>query len=337
MINNTINKLIEFQKPNGEFKTYAIDCQGESFYIGESPFATAHILCLLYEVNDNRLELLKEKGLEFLESLDTSKLGLYKYWYKNTFGTAFANLPFDLDDTAMVNQVLSLYNRKTVDPDLLIRNVDEKGLLYTWWKPKPKFLFKHFFSNAKALFDHYKSYLVFVFKQNGHNMAEYNDSELIVRLNVYTLLEMLDTDYSLNEEKIPVEHNEVAEVVDESLHYMNEAMYYYALSTFVKYTDKVEVTFKKRLQETLGNLILEMQSKREDDFSSNVLLLLNSIHNLRKLNSSEIKVLEKFIIDENRKEEKIMICVGNKKFENYHQYYAPAFNYALMLRLSHYL
>jgi hypothetical protein len=168
-------------------------------------------------------------------------------------------------------------------------------------------------------------------------MAEYNDSELIVRLNVYTLLEMLNVDYNLKEKKIPIEPYEVHSALNHSLHYINESMYYFALSAFLKYLNSEKEVWVKSLIESLSFVIQEKYAANTTEKSLNILLLLNSLHNLRPLNSEEINTLKTLVNSHSNFEEPIMICVGNKNFKNYHQYYTPAFNYALLLSLSHYL
>lgn len=330
-VNTFIDWLIESQEPSGEFKTYAIDCDGNSFYIGESPFATAHVLCMLHDINNEALEPLKKKGIQFLQNLDTHNLGLYKFWYKNTFGTAFANLPFDLDDTAVVNQALHLYGKPIINPRLISKNTNKDGKLFTWWKPSLQFLLKNGLKNGKALFEHYKSYLVFLARQNGQNMAEYNDSELTVRLNIYTLFEMLNTPYQLNEVNIPTQPNEVMELLDESLHYMNPSIYYYALSNFCKYSNKVD---SQKLIVDLSGMIKEYDEIYQGN-SSDICLLLLSLSNLRSLNSEEVSKFYDNIEKYNNNKSNIMICVGNKKFANYHQYYSPAFSLAVFASLLH--
>jgi hypothetical protein len=51
------------------------------------------------------------------------------------------------------------------------------------------------------------------------------------------------------------------------------------------------------------------------------------------LTADEMNLVLKKIEEGTWEQTPILYCVGNKKFSNYHQYYSPSMNYAVVLRL----
>src|SRR5690348_16050324 len=88
-----ISELITGQKTSGEFETFAQTRDGKNFYIGESPFVTAHIIYLLHGIEDDRIKEIIRRAIAFLENIDFTGKRIYKYWYLNAKGTAYQFLP----------------------------------------------------------------------------------------------------------------------------------------------------------------------------------------------------------------------------------------------------
>jgi hypothetical protein len=329
VFSDAVLKLKSFQQ-NGEFNTYAINTEGNVFYIGESPFITSHIICLLAESKSSEVQKIIHDSVRFIKKLCDNKFNLYKFWYKNTFGTAFARLPYDMDDTAMALQVLCLTdNNQKFNLSFIKQNVDENNRILTWWRPDLKTIISNL-TEIMVFLKHYSSYLIFKKNKDGLTMADYNDSELIVRLNNYTLFEILKQDYTFNENHIPVELEEVRNELACSLHYMNETVYFYTISRYHYYSKKLSEVQVNKLIESIQALINLLRLKGEK--LADILLLYVCLVMLDEIETFYDEI-HQFIVNNKFDECSIMVCVGNKKFDNYHQYFSFAFTYAAIVFL----
>ncbi len=324
-----INALAKAQKPNGEFETFAATTDGHYFYIGESPFATAHISYLLFDVVDEEAKRIVDKSVSFFEQIDSTEERIYKYWYGHTTGTSFPLLPFDLDDTSVVNQTLALQKRKTVDISILMNNRSSRKLFYTWLKPSLKTVVKH--PNLTYVFaEYFKMYPIFFKNSDGLYMAEYNDSEIIVRMNVYIMLAIMGKDVSVADNYFPFAIEDVERELQSSLHYNNAAMYYLTLAKFQRHTSY----FK---QERVDELALQIRAyiKQLEDGGSfaNETALYLSLLFIGKLTAADEQNYLSLFQNSNSENAPFKICVGNKKFKEYHEYCSVDFKMAMAVKL----
>ena len=324
-----INTLAKAQKPNGEFETFAATTDGHYFYIGESPFATAHISYLLNDIVDEHAKRIVDKSVSFFEQIDSTEERIYKYWYGHTTGTSFPLLPFDLDDTSVVNQTLALQKRKTVDFTILMNNRSSRKLFYTWLKPSLKTVVKY--PNLTHVFaEYFKMYPIFLKNSDGLYMAEYNDSEIIVRMNVYIMLALMGKDISIADNYFPFAIADVQQELKSSLHYNNAAMYYLTLAKFQRHTSY----FK---QERVDKMALQIrayikQLEGADSFA-NITALYLSLLFIGKLTPADEQDYLAVIKNSNFENATFKICVGNKKFKEYHEYCSVEFTMAMAVRL----
>ena len=326
-----ISTLLSKQKGSGEFELFASTGDGKKFYIGESPFLTAHIIYHLHEVEDLTVQAIVGKALDFLEKIDYTGKRVYKFWYKNVVGTDFPFLPFDLDDTAVVNQVLSLYKRNSVNNDVLLNNRSKDKLFYTWLKPSFKTMMRS--PSYLLLFAEYvKSYRIFLKNANNLKMAEFDDSEIIVRMNVYIMMAINGYTAPIIEENFPFKYDDVKKELTNSLHYNNPSMYYLTIAKFQKHSNFLNT-------EQLEYLAEEIRENISSDVSilnrniANLSVLYLSLGLLDKLNLNDavdfIKKFQSATIEDSHFE----VCVGNKKFNNYHTYTSGDFTIAVIIRL----
>ena len=131
-----IDYLLKRQSPNGEFKS--LECyplMGDPIvwkYAKPSPFVHANILYGLLHSNDNRANVILEKGADFLLSRMEYN-GFWRFWQ---IEQGINNVPLDLDDSSISSFVLqklgkaSLSNRK-----LISSNTHRNGYFKTWLSP----------------------------------------------------------------------------------------------------------------------------------------------------------------------------------------------------------
>jgi hypothetical protein len=321
-----ISILLAGQHPGGEFQTFALTRQGEKFYIGESPFVTAHILYLLHGIEDEQLRYIIQKSINFLEKIDYTGKRIYKYWYQMTAGTAYPVLPFDLDDTAVVNHALILNKRKSIDARVILNNTDNNGFFYTWLKPSLKTIIQ----DASFFFvfmEYIKSYRVFLTNNDGLVMAEYNDSEIIVRMNVYIMLALMGDVKHITDKSFPVQLEEINKELSSSLHYNNVAMYYLTLSKFQKHTSFFG-------EHDLIKLSTAMRAYLKTAESTNnvpdTIALYLSLAYIGKLNFDDANNFLRKATDINWQHAgAFKVCIGNKKFKDYHEYCSYEFTIAM--------
>jgi hypothetical protein len=324
-----INALAKAQKPNGEFETFAATTDGHYFYIGESPFATAHISYLLNDVVDEEAKRIVDKSVSFFEQIDSTEERIYKYWYGNTTGTSFPLLPFDLDDTSVVNQTLALQKRKTVDVSILMNNRSSKNLFYTWLKPSLRTTVKH--PNLAHVFaEYFKMYPIFLKNSDGLYMAEYNDSEIIVRMNIYIMQSLMGKDVSVADTYFPFAIADVERELQSSLHYNNAAMYYLTLAKFQRHTSYFK---KERVDELALQIRANIKQLEGADSYANVNALYLSLLFIEKLTLDDEQNYLAVVKNSNFENAHFKICVGNKKFKEYHEYCSADFTIAMVIRL----
>ncbi len=327
--NNLVERLSMNQKQSGEFETFAQTRDGNKFYIGESPFVTAHIIYLLHGIDDDRIRKIIDKAIAFLERLDYTGKRIYKYWYLNAVGTAYPFLPFDLDDTAVVNQALALCKRETVPASVALNNVNAENLFYTWLKPSLKTILRQ--PSYLSVFSEYmKAYSVFTKNSSNPVMAEYNDTEIIVRMNVYLMLAIKGEKVQIADKQFPFLPEDVKGELQTSLHYQNGAMYYLTLAKLQKH---LKIFDDKRINELSKGMRIYLKEQITDDGISNVIAMFLSLAFIGELNLSSIGDLSAMIETGNVSEKNFKICVGNKKFEDYHEYFSSDFTMALAIRL----
>lgn len=333
-INEYIKLLIQElklnQEKNGEFKTYAIDQTNSRFYIGSSPFNTAHIINLITKLNIPSLDETINNALSFLKNLDSNSLRLYKFWYSDVSGTAFKQLPYDLDDTAVVNQAFLLNGIESASTKIFDKNISNNKLYYTWWKPN-WYSIKFKPSNFKLLISHYWGHLIFLKKENGHRMAEIKDTDIIVQLNIHSYLSLLSSEHSINK-KFPIEIKTVQKEIKRSLHYMNASVYYYSLCRLHSIKSFLSNQEKKQLIKELQKIITIEYNK--NGASPNFIAFVLALSFLSiKLVSNYLTVIQTYINQQKWKKENYYVCVGNKNYNNYHQYFSPALSIAKLIRL----
>ncbi len=329
--NQLISTLLSKQKPNGEFELFASTGDRKKFYIGESPFLTAHIIYHLHEIDDLRVHTIVGKALDFLEKIDYTDKRIYKFWYNNAIGTAFPFLPFDLDDTALVNQVLSLYKRKTVNRHVLLNNRSNDKLFYTWLKPSFKTLIQspdYFFLFAEYL----KSYRVFLKNANKLKMAEFDDSEIIVRMNVYIMMAINGYTTEIAEKEIPFNNEDIKKELSSSLHYDNAAMYYLTLAKFQKHSCFFNTTKCDQLAEEIRKQITSVDLRVNREIANSFSLYL-SLSLINKLTPNDGVDIIKILKSTNLEDALFEVCVGNKKFDSYHTYTSVDFTLSCAIRL----
>ncbi|MDD4563542.1 MAG: hypothetical protein PHF09_01535 [Candidatus Nanoarchaeia archaeon] len=134
-LNNSIKLGIDFlhntQLENGEFKTEScfekkmINC-----YYDSSPFVTTFVLYSINEINNPKVQEIKEKALNFL--LNEQENGLWSYWTKKNENKLY----FDLDDTSCSSFILKQNNISFQENIPLIKNnKNNESLYYTWIDP----------------------------------------------------------------------------------------------------------------------------------------------------------------------------------------------------------
>jgi hypothetical protein len=329
-MNQFIDYLHSHQHPTGYFPTYVVTRDREVFEMGSSPFVTAHILCLLHDIQDDRLNGIKQNALSFLESLDKTGLKVYKFWYDDVEGTAYPHLPFDLDDTAVVNQALLLYQRDSMDARILSDNVSKSGLFRTWFRPSLKSLLK----NPKLIltvFSLAKSFRLFMSNRGRPPMARFNDSEAIVHMNVSTFMALNKMGSPSLSQGMPLSDMEVDSELKGSLHYDSACMYYMALARFQRFSRCLNSDEVEALAEGISSLI-----RREAEQSlAERLTLLTSLYYLNKLSNDyfeSIMLAEKEILT--AQNIALRVCVGNKNYSDAHAYVSCDITIAMMIVLS---
>ena len=327
---DVLEKLKNFQKSSGELETFGVDLTEKNFYIGQSPFLSSISCIILKEAKNTKpFDSIIQAHVKFIQNLQNSNLLWYKFWYGHPNQTSFAQLPYDLDDTSVVNQLFYLTNEKNIPPNFLAENVNKNQQIETWWKPTFKYCLNHI-EETTPLLKHFLAYPVFLYKENGVPMASYYDTEIIVRLHVYTYLEMTNHNYHFNEEMLPISVNEIESALSSSLHYFNPSVYCFALARFNHYSKKVKAELAGFEKSILALIEKWMTNPKK---AGDVLLLFLSLSYLRSLTDDEMSHVLKKIEEGTWEQTPILYCVGNKKFSNYHQYYSLSINYAVVLRL----
>lgn len=302
------------QKDTGEFETYARTSDGENFYIGESPFVTALIAYTLTDLKSDDVIGIVNKSLEFLISLRGGGHGLYKFWYSSTVnGTAFPNLPYDLDDTAVAGIALVLNGRDpSISPQLIKSNKDTKRGFYTWLQPSIKMLIQY-----PSLFPVFMKYVMFVplfiKGKGGLRMAVFRDCETIVNMNVQALLSVMGSADTVH---FPSGYEEIMTEMQKSLHYDNPCMYYLAYAKFIRHSaiiaNGIEISIRRQMA-------IEMSMCNYQ----NVWCLLLCLKYLGLLAEHDRLTISKLIESKNDWiNQGTNVCVGNKTFPVHHTYWS---------------
>ena len=135
IIDDSINKAITFLYENqtdyGEFKTYVWRNNLEenySFY--SSPFVTTFVLYSIKDVKNEKVEVMIDKGIEFLLS-EEEPGGLWRFYTSKNSDHLY--WPPDLDDISTISFILKL-NKISFDNnlELVLGNRNEDGLFYTF-------------------------------------------------------------------------------------------------------------------------------------------------------------------------------------------------------------
>lgn len=325
-----ISLLSAHQSAKGEFLTYAYTREGTKFYIGESPFVTAHILYFLHGLGLPELTQMINKSLCYLESLDDTGMRLYKFWYHQVQGTAYPHLPIDLDDTSVVNQVLALWKRPTAPLTPILHNTNHNGHYYTWLKPSLAVLLNDI-SYLKIYLKQLSSYRIFLKNKHGLAMAEYNDSEIIVRMNVYIMLAIMGNKARIVDTYFPFEPDAVAAELAKSLHYQNIAMYYITLTKLQKHTAIFSEEALTRLADAMRSFL---RSAEHNNDISRMIATYFSLAQIHMLSSADIKKCENLFAEVDWSSiDAFKVCVGNKKYRDYHEYGSSDFTCAMALNL----
>jgi hypothetical protein len=128
--------LIRRQLPGGEFSTFAARSsamEGRARY--GSPFLTTFILFALRNYAGSNWPAARNRALQFLRSEQEPGGWWRNHNRLNPLHTEH-QLPLDLDDTAVVSQILTYYDLPFEDNRPAIRgHTDERGLFLTWIQP----------------------------------------------------------------------------------------------------------------------------------------------------------------------------------------------------------
>lgn len=123
------------QLPSGEFVTMVAKDEHLSVEARHdpSPFATAHIVSSLCRCGMREASDIVRLAAGFLLSQRLPG-SCWKFWTRGHPG--FANIPPDVDDTAVVSMALRDAGHAVAGNErILLANTDPRGLLYTWIQP----------------------------------------------------------------------------------------------------------------------------------------------------------------------------------------------------------
>ena len=327
-----IARLNEKQDLSGEFKTYAQTRNGSSWYIGKSPFVTATIAWLLLNIEDETCKKIVKKSIDYLESLDDTDKRVYKFWYGNPVGTDYPDLPYDMDDTALVNIALFLSGRQCVNRALLNKNMNDKGKYYTWLLLFNKTMLLNP-AYYHILFRQLKAFKIFIKNRHNPRMAHYHDTELIVRLNIYALIFLMGgSGSSFKNEQIPFLAEEVEKELTSSLHYMHVPVYYLTVARFQYHANLLGNDEVSRLSSAI-RMYMQTQTSEHKLSDADAISLYLSFSLLGQLDETDMIKIHELVKASDNRETPFYFCVGNKHFEQYHTYYSSDITEAMKIRL----
>ena len=159
-------------------------------------------------------------------------------------------------------------------------------------------------------------------------MAEYNDTEIIVRMNVYIMMALMDEEMAVAEKHFPFSLADVETELQSSLHYNNPAMYYLTLAKFQKHSHYFNEEKINELTNGIRNGIEQLANNFAD-----VTALYLSLAFIKKLTTVDADKFLSLAKNEPGKNHSFRICVGNKKFKDYHEYCSPDFSVAMQICL----
>jgi hypothetical protein len=173
-------------------------------------------------------------------------------------------------------------------------------------------------------------YPIFLKNSDGIYMAEYNDSEIIVRMNVYIMLALMVKDISIADNYFPFAIADVEQELKSSLHYNNAAMYYLTLAKLQRHTSYFK---KERVDELALQIRAYIKQLEGADSFANITALYLSLLFIGKLTPADEQDYLAVIKNSNFEKATFKICVGNKKFKEYHEYCSVEFTMAMAVRL----
>lgn len=324
-----IDRLKDEQQPTGQFRTFARPSQGDSFFIGDSPFATALIVHVLTGIENSTIRSILYKAVENLDSMDPRGRRLFKFWYPGSvIGTGHPFLPFDLDDTSIVNTALHLHGHPSLDTAFLERNKNANGTYYTWLQPSVCTLVHY-----PWLADIYAGYLkllpLFLTNAKGRTMAVFRDSEAIVNMNVLTYCAIKGDDVVFS---FPVEPEDVKKDLANSLHYDNIAIYYLSLAKLFKHAGmKDDGALARAIREVLASEMCE------EEYSNTWVLLMSLIY-VDELNDQDKASIDKLAAMQDLwVDTGIDLCVGNKTYPSFHTYWSSDLTHSLAFAVLHHI
>jgi len=131
-ISRAINFLYENQLDYGEFKTLACeDKLMQNCYFDSSPFVTTFVLYSMKGMKDKKIEIMKDKALNFLLN-EQEQGGIWRYWISKNTGK-ISPIPPDLDVISTVSFILKINNRSFDNNlKLISKNKNNDNLFFTW-------------------------------------------------------------------------------------------------------------------------------------------------------------------------------------------------------------
>lgn len=190
-----INYLNEHQLPNGEFCCYyAPDDEMQDWCVPDSVvFFTSLISTAILPLRDHlKVKHILISASAFI-SYQMMRGGVWNYFSK--WNPLFEYTPADIDDTVFASHVLKTLEIKFNDNiKTLLANRNSKGLFYTWFIMRPKFIFKpaYFSVMLRELKRPFKALVFWMKHESGRN-----DIDAVVNANVLFYL-------GLNEQTAPV-------------------------------------------------------------------------------------------------------------------------------------
>jgi hypothetical protein len=131
-ISRAVDFLDQSQLDYGEFETFAWrgDDHPEQGQFDSSPFVTCLVLHSIGYSNDDRVQAIAAKALDFI-CAEMEGSGLWRFWSSRNKRRAL--LPPDLDDTCCISFILKRYGKVVpANRELVLANRNSQGIFYTW-------------------------------------------------------------------------------------------------------------------------------------------------------------------------------------------------------------
>lgn len=301
--------------------------------VGDSPFIASHVAILLSgQLMKAHTDLL-DKILNAIEILDDSRGNrLYRFWYADAKLTEYQILPYDTDDTALTGIALKLAGRKSVEPTILSANIGTKGELATWLQWTNRTFYKR--PRLWWLLPRITPFSP-IFQNNSRSipMASYQDSELSVRLNVCSYLRLCGHEKSpFSRDNYDFTPDALKDELDRSLHYHHLPMLYFGIATYLGLAPRLEMHKVDALERGIRSFMSLNRGKGELTSSDWVCLYL-SLALTKRFSAMDLQTTKLALTGWYDSLEPLELCVGNKRYPDYHTYVSVELPIAMMLRL----